>query len=248
MPDDPSVELLNAETKKLKDLLAGVSGGNPNLTEITKVLKEQGIEPDKKVIPKERYTIEAIKDVFLNRGYEWNADTRDYQMNIVGIRNKVSTVDIFNDTMCWIYWLNGKQIIKTAIYTSEPGLYYLQNPINSKGTAILACGQYKNAYGIRLHRGLYDALCQNEPVIVYRDDNEDKKYDYGKNAEEGEFGINIHRAAKQGEVEVVGKYSAGCQVFKNAQSFNSFMSVCFKRRDLYGNKFTYTLLHDDWFD
>ena len=44
--------------------------------------------------------------------------------------------------------------------TTLPGLYWLENPMNSKGCAILKEGQYKGVYEIDLHNGKYEAICQ----------------------------------------------------------------------------------------
>ena len=112
-----------------------------------------------------------------------------------------------------------------------------------QGTAILAQGQYVNAYQIGLHRGQYKALVQIGPVTIIRDYNRNAKLDFfnGKR-ETGIFGINIHRAMAKGKTKYVDKFSAGCQVFQNVGDFDHFMQMCEKHRDLYGNRFTYTLL------
>jgi len=65
---------------------------------------------------------------------------------------------------------------------------------------------------------------------------------YNGREETGMFGINIHRARKNGETYSIDRYSAGCQVFKNANDFNFFMKMCEVHKKLYGNKFTYTLV------
>lgn len=248
MPEDIATKLLDEEVKKLKELLGTVASGEPDSKGIQKALENSAAAPTP-VIEKtaQAPTVDSIRKVFKDRGYDWNESTDDYQMNIVAVRSKDSTVDVFNDTIYWIYWKDGVQVVDDAIITTEPGIYYLQNPLNPEGCAILACGQYKDAYGIRLHRGKYEALCQNGVVTVYRDGDKDNQYDYGALPRRGLYGINIHRAAPVGEVERIGKHSAGCQVFKNVEDFNAFMKVCRLRRKKYGNQFTYTLLHEDWF-
>ena len=62
--------------------------------------------------------------------------------------------------------------------------------------------------------------------------------------ETGLFGINIHRASQTGTTTYVDKYSAGCQVFSNADDFNVFMQLCDRHRQYYGNDFTYTLIDE----
>ena len=47
-----------------------------------------------------------------------------------------------------------------------------------------------------------------------------------------------------GITRIVDKFSAGCQVFANASDFFQFIQLCERHKQLYGNKFTYTLV--DW--
>ena len=63
--------------------------------------------------------------------------------------------------------------------------------------------------------------------------------------QEGYYGINIHRAAAVGEMELVNGYSAGCQVFKAARDFNEFMALIKLSAKKYDNKFTYTLITEE---
>ncbi|MBL4863137.1 MAG: hypothetical protein JKY09_09010 [Crocinitomicaceae bacterium] len=128
--------------------------------------------------------------------------------------------------------------------TTDPGTYWLKNPMNPQGTAILKAGQYRDVYKIAKHRGKYYALCQrNGKVTVIRDYDRDAVLDFYNGAEsKGMFGINIHRARKTGETYIVDRFSAGCQVFKNASDFNFFMKLCELHRKLHSNKFTYTLI------
>ena len=93
-----------------------------------------------------------------------------------------------------------------------------------------------------MHRGKYLALCQRSGLVkVYRDKNKDNKLDMEpKTIQTGYFGINIHKAGLKSEV--IGGYSAGCQVFKNVSDFNTFLKLCQRSAELYGNNFSYSLL------
>jgi len=93
------------------------------------------------------------------------------------------------------------------------------------------------------HKG-YPALVQwNGKVRVYRDRNKDGTLNMLKsNIDEGYFGINIHQAKNKGETYKVDRWSAGCQVFKNATEFKNFIELCKKAQQIFGNSFTYTLL------
>ena len=141
---------------------------------------------------------------------------------------------------------------KRQIYniTTEPGLKFMKNPSNIKGTAILAPGQYRGAYKIDKHRVKYDALCQRNKVVkVYRDNNRDEVYDYKpETIDTGLFGIYIHRSNEVWTRSTIDGYSAGCQVFNDPKEFISFMNIVKKSAKIYGNCFTYTLVNEEDID
>jgi hypothetical protein len=114
--------------------------------------------------------------------------------------------------------------------------------MNMSGTAILQQGQYQDAYAIGLHRGLYSALVQVKPVTVIRDTDRNSYLDFLADTQTGLFGINIHRATKKNNQAIIGRDSAGCQVYMYEDDFNGMMNMAKKSRDMYGNKFTYTLI------
>ena len=131
--------------------------------------------------------------------------------------------------------------------TTDPGKYWLENPTNPKGTAVLVPGQYRSTWKIGKHQGKYEALVQRKPVKVYRDNNKDDVIDYkniSTSIDEGYFGINIHRSNPYTESYVINKWSAGCQVFKAVEDYNEFMELCNKSSEIYGNGFTYTLIDE----
>ena len=61
---------------------------------------------------------------------------------------------------------------------------------------------------------------------------------------EGYFGINIHRSNPYDESYAINKWSAGCQVFKKVEDYNSFIETCKESAKIYGNSFTYTLIEE----
>ena len=193
-----------------------------------------------------------FQKVLNNKNYTF-FENGNYNLNIIGVRNlfdaseknniiSINQTDKFNDALVLLYKDNGEW--KKDIYeiTTDPGLKLLRNPSNSKGTAILVPGQYRNTYKIDLHKGQYKALCQRGGLVkVYRDKNKDNKLDFDpKTIDTGYFGINIHKAGLSSEL--IGGYSAGCQVFHYVKDFNKFMENIEKSNNIYGNSFTYTLL------
>tara|TARA_R110000824_G_scaffold99093_2_gene236144 strand:- start:7717 stop:8286 length:570 start_codon:yes stop_codon:yes gene_type:complete len=168
-----------------------------------------------------------------------------YNLNIIGIRSKNHQPNKFDDRLCVVYKDEQGWITRTWKITTEPGKYWLENPGNVSGTAILVPGQYRNAYKIGKHRGKYDALTQQNGVVkVYRDDNRDDIIDAEVGTEEkGYFGINIHKAGQRSTQ--IDKWSAGCQVFAFADDFDDFMSICRKQTSARGwRTFTYTLVEE----
>ena len=170
--------------------------------------------------------------------------TKPYQLNIVGLRSKSAQSNTFDDEIHVFYKTeNGKWNYHAYRATTDPGTFWLNNPSYEKGTAILAQGQYKDAYSIGLHKGKYKALVQRKPVTVIRDYDRDAFLDFNNGTKQtGYFGINVHRAESSGTTRFINKYSAGCQVFQNAEDFENFMKLCQHHETLYGNSFTYTLV------
>jgi hypothetical protein len=169
--------------------------------------------------------------------------TRPYELNIVGIRNSDLTPNVFNDTINVLYKdNNGDWQHLTFPATTDPGTYWLKNPSNPQGTAILKHGQYLHSHIIGMHRSKYLALIQRGLLTVIRDAKRDGSLDLSGKEDTGYFGINIHRASEQGVTKSIDKHSAGCQVFANADDFTKFMQLCDRQRQLYGNSFSYTLI------
>jgi len=171
----------------------------------------------------------------------------NYNLNIIGIRsnNNNKVTNKFDDVLVVIYRDNNDIITRKCFdITTEPGKFYMNNPINTKGTGILVPGQYKGCWEIGLHQGKYKALVQRKNVKVYRDNNKNDIYDINpETIDEGVFGVNIHKAGNN-SVQV-DKWSAACQVFANNRDFNNFIKLCTAQIDnKNGKTFTYTLLDE----
>lgn len=188
------------------------------------------------------YTYDQIKNAVVEKGYRFFKGNLD--INIIGIRNSDNPdSNYFNDTICLLYSENNCSIIKRYKATTDAGLKSRTNPVNSKGCAIVVPGQYISLWTFGLHQGKYEALVQNTPVKVYRDNNKDGKLDFDpKTIEEGYFGINCHRANAKIESTIVDGWSAGCQVISDPDNWNDFYGTVVESSKLYGNKFSYTLL------
>ncbi len=186
---------------------------------------------------------EKLIAALIAQGYK--VFTRPFELNIVGLRSNSLLPNVFNDTINVLFKdEKGNWQLHSYEATTDPGTYWLKNPLNPQGTAILKEGQYLNSHMIGLHRNKYTALVQKNPVTVIRDMKRDGKLDFSGKEDSGLFGINIHRALQEGTTKYIDKFSAGCQVFANAEDFNAFMELCQRHSQLYGNSFTYSLLHE----
>ncbi len=195
------------------------------------------------------YTREQIEIAVKKKGYVWFEGTKDYDVNIVGIRNLQPgkhVTNLFDDTLTISYKKDGVWQFHEWAITTDPGKKAMLEYSNPKGVAILVPGQYRGSHMIGLHQGKYEALRQQKPVKVYRDKDKDMEYDF-VDEDTGIFGINIHRSNPKTESTYVENWSEGCQVFKKVNQFNTFMDICRLARNIHGNSFTYTLLTSDDF-
>lgn len=188
-----------------------------------------------------------FKTLLEKKGYTYF--TRgNYNLNIIGVRSNTNkrVTNKFDDVLVVIYRDNNDVVVRKCFdITTKPGLYYMNNPTNGKGTGILVPNQYRGCWEIGLHQGKYKALCQRKPVTVYRDNNRDSVYDLEPDkTDTGIFGVNIHKAGTNSTQ--VDKWSAACQVFANSSDFATFMKLC-DNQIVNGNgkTFTYTLLNEE---
>lgn len=107
-------------------------------------------------------TPDVLFRAYAARGWKLFAEG-DYNLNIIGIRADDRKSNTFNDLICLLYKTDGRWVLRKYAATTDPGLYYRQNPLNPRGTAILKDGYYRGAFGIGLHPGSTAALCRPSP-------------------------------------------------------------------------------------
>lgn len=188
--------------------------------------------------------IKSLTKTLKSKDYKVYEDP--YKLNIVGVRADTTVPNSFDDHILVFFKNNDDQWEGFDFpATTDTGTYWLKTLYNPKGSALLKEGQYINSHKLGLHRGKYKALVQHNPVTVMRDYNRNAVLDfYNGREEKGLFGINIHRASSVGTTKTVDKYSAGCQVFANADDFQKFLQLAEVSKDRYGNNFTYTLIDE----
>lgn len=188
------------------------------------------------------YKREQIEQTVKSKGYVWFEGTKDFDVNIVGIRNSSTgdkVTNVFDDFLTVSYKEGGEWKFQIWPATTDPGKKGVMEYHNAAGVARLVPGQYRGSHTIGLHQGKYEALKQQKPVKVYRDKDKDMQYDENI-IQEGVFGINIHKAGA--DSTYVENWSEGCQVFKKSADFDSFMKIMNKAATIHGKSFTYTLI------
>lgn len=182
--------------------------------------------------------------VLTMRQKQYQLFTKPWELNIVGVRSKSVRSNAFDDSLFVFYRdENQRWQLKGYAVTTDPGTYFLDNPLHEQGTALLKAGQYRSAYALGKHRGKYEALVQQKPVTVLRQYKRRglPRWQNGR-PDTGRFGINIHRASQLGTSLEVDKWSAGCTVFANGKDFKEFIELCKRHKRHHGNHFTYTLI------
>lgn len=164
------------------------------------------------------YTLSELVSKSKQLGYTFPS------FNLIGIRSRLDIPDSFDDKF-YLVDTKKSRFIETSC-TTNPGVYWLQNFMNPKGTAVLPPGQYLQSFKLGKHKGVYEALVQARPFTVWRDKDKDNKAESSLNTDTGMFGINIHRANESMVSKIVGKYSAGCQVINDPVAFNRIIQEC----------------------
>ena len=194
-----------------------------------------------------KFDFEKIKFAVQHNGYLW-FENGNYNLNIVGIRSfnpQKKITDLFDDYLCVCYYLDNKPVYHEFNITTKPGIKGAVEHRNPKGVALLKEGQYKGLWSIGLHQNKIKALVQTGTCVVIRDGNKNTIFD-GTKLDSGLFGINCHPATPNIVTKRVANWSEGCQVFADWNKFyNEFIPLCEKSKELYGNRFTYTLLKEE---
>lgn len=193
-----------------------------------------------------KLTLQDIVATMKKKGYI--VYTQPFHLNIVGIRNSSPVnQDRYDDLIAFFYYDdNGKLQGKICVGTTDPSTTYLKNPMGSGGAGILKGGQYVDTYKIDYHKKKYEAICQRlKKVTVIRDNDRDGFTNFLNAEQSGFFGINIHKStASKSDKTLIGKDSAGCQVFQDNADFYEMMRLARISGSRYGNKFTYTLIDE----
>lgn len=146
-------------------------------------------------------------------------------MNPDGTLNN-NALNVWNDLRIVMEFKDGKPVmIGCWEATTNPGKYYTYNPMNPKGAAIIAFGQYTSwCVGMHGHASPHEALVQCAPLTVHRDTNRSGTRDAGEPIDSGLFGVNQHWGGDSPHSDI-GRWSAGCQVGRTKQGHREFMAM-----------------------
>lgn len=172
----------------------------------------------------------AEKIVLAMRAAGYRVDEGAGELNIVYVEGMSADGDPnrnepneFNDLRVVIRFTAGKpEIAGLWEATTEPSRRWTQNPMNPKGAARIAFGQY-TAWQVGVHHNDHEALVQTAPVTVYRDYNRDYKRE-GDEQDTGLFGINQHWGYDLPHDDL-GNSSAGCLVGRTRNGHRAFMAM-----------------------
>lgn len=238
----------NGRAADFNSELCGFESRHTSQTSLTNVLGnflfDRGQHPvhygDMKSFP----TAGEIIQEMVRRGHKvfegpWN-------LNLVGLRSGRRKAGEWDDVVGMLYQnYDGRWLADLFQGTTDPGSYYLEKPLNSRGTAILVPGQYRSVYTFGLHKRRYEALVQSRAMKFWRDDDRDNLLDMEGEVEEAVIGCNLHRASAHWAVPNIYRYSAACQVVRDPRHFAQLMDLAQYSAGLgYGDRFTYTLM--DW--
>jgi len=182
---------------------------------------------------KKEEDIFLLKTISLAKKYGFRIRNQQGFLNIIGVRNESRRSDKWDDFIVAFRWINEK--LEGYIFegTTDPGAYYLLNPIRALGTAIL-CPNIQVHDHYRLmdngHNG-YRAYKQVKPFPHIRDNdkntllNFDLFNDKTKWITNERIGSNLHRAHQNLILNTIGKYSAGCQVVRKPKDWDLLVKL-----------------------
>lgn len=211
----------------------------------------------------DKYPVEHIIEIMKSRNFKVfeglgkSNHYKDFDLNLVGIRNSSRVSNYFDDWYVCFYRVNKKWKIHYVAATLDPGADELTHPsfpeAQSRGTFILKEGeQYRSAWTLGYHGGgnwRHIALVQTGVVSGYRDNNRNTILDcIPQTITSGFYGINHHAASLWSIIDTVGKYSAGCQVIQDPAEHKLMAGLWLKSAGIWGPTFSYGILNQKWFE
>ena len=164
---------------------------------------------------------------------------------IVGVRSNEDTSNRYDDKF---YIFKDESFLQVISGTTNPGLSVLKRgylKYNKLGAAIVKSDEwYYDVWAYGLHNGKMPALKQVEPMLIYRDGDDDWESEESGTVYKGLFGINFHTNSYDLDTKLIsvsiGGWSAGCQVIDNVAEYKKVIELIKGQR-----RISYVLL-DEW--
>lgn len=166
---------------------------------------------------------------------------------LCGVQSNEDTFNKFDDKM-YLFHNDGSNIkfIMVTSCTTNAGIsgIYNYNKYNRKGVAVIKTNQwYYGLWSFGYHRGKMPALKQVGKIMLFRDNNKNKKIEEIGKKYTGYFGINFHTAIYGNRVgffrRLIGGWSVGCQVLNK---YNDYIKILNLVR--FQNRISYVLLKE----
>jgi hypothetical protein len=194
---------------------------------------------------------EQIRESYRHLGYKFKET--ELGLNLYGFRSRNSQSNQFDDKIGCAWKQGGKGYVYEFNGTTDPGKYWLQNPMKQAGCAILVPGQYLDVYEKGLHAGKYDAFKQCAKMAYVRDNDKNTELDFSlyRDPEKAKtaifwdiIGSNLHRASEWQVIQWVEKYSASCQVIQDPKNFKKLIDLRNNSMAVGHKKWDYTLFEE----
>ena len=114
------------------------------------------------------YSKDKIEAAVKSKGYVWFEGDKDFDVNIVGVRNSATgnkVTNVFDDVMTLSYKEGGVWKYHEWPCTTDTGTKGVKEYHNAAGVARLVEGQYRGSHTLGLHQGKYEALKQQKPAL-----------------------------------------------------------------------------------
>jgi hypothetical protein len=182
----------------------------------------------------------AVIELMKDKGYK---DIR--AVNLVGVEGiaddgipNSDQIDLWNDTILVVR--DSGEVLLESNGTTEPGAYYVQYPMNTKGCAFMSFGQHRDAWEFGYHNWNpnHPALVQTGEIKVIRD-NSGRGSRANGTPDVGLFGVNIHGTMGNHRANSIGQWSAGCIVTRSWVRHTKMLQLM---KDSGRDRITFTLL------
>lgn len=189
-------------------------------------------------------TLSKLIAAYAVQKYVW-FNNGDWDFNLFGVRSAERIANSYDDLVGIAYKVDGRQQFHVYPATTDPGLPWLQKPMQVQGCGIMAPGQYRGAYSLGTFMNR-PALIQVGPVSYYRDNNRDNTLDFdAKTLESAVVGAHVHCVGGGFGGTPVGFNSAMCQDLQLLVDMQHLYDTLKEQVKRGGKTFTYTLFTED---